>query len=406
MFMSKFAYITLFTPTSENRGGPSALGYSLIANRPADIEVEIFSFNINCIGNENIQQIEKELHAKIHLLSQPFWYRFVSNPRHKMTFIRIFLNKHLLAYLNISEEDGKYIAKCMPDYVWWYPSELFKVPRSLSQFKHVITGPDCASLTPLRRMQQPWLYKSKLKKWAYFKLLDAALRTERLYQSENSLFHVVGMEDAFLLEKINPKLSVFFLLHPHYQLIDNPQVKFLNCPIKILFAGKKLELNQDETNSFVKLLVNQSSELSPYYSFTFLGKGWDDETECLSNNGYQCNNVEWVDDYVDFIAQFDIQITLLTIGAGTKGKVLDALSSGLLVIGSNVSLENIAVRNYDSCINYKHLFDIIQVLKDIPHNKQRYQAIAQKGMKQVRIYHSPQRISKRFFHFVIQYFNR
>lgn len=401
--MHNFTFVTLFTPTPENYNGPSALCYYLIAKRPSNIRIEIFSFNINQVPNDMISRIENILRAKIRVIPLPFWFRLIKNPK-QITFFQFFLNLPLLHYLKLPNKIIEEIKECKPDCIWWYPSEFFYVPESLIQFKHIVTGPDCASLTPFRRLQQPWLYEGKFKKWVYFKILDSTLRMERNYQACNSLLHVVGMEDAFLLQKIQPNMQVFFLLHPHYQIIKNPQTKFQQNPIKVLFAGKKSSLNENETKSLIILLAKNTDKLSQNYSFTFLGKGWKEETEYLRRNGYRCNYLDWVDNYVESIAQFDIQISLLTIGAGTKGKVLDALSNGLLVIGSKVSLENIAVRNYDSCIVYKHLNEIIQILKRIPFDIQRYKTIAFKGMKQVRTYHSPERISKRFFDIVCRYF--
>ena len=113
--------------------------------------------------------------------------------------------------------------------------------------------------------------------------------------------------------------------------------------------------------------------------------------------GYDCKELKCVDNYIETIIQYDIQITLLSAGAGTKGKVLDALANGLLVIGSEIALENIAVRHNDSCLRYRHIDEIVTMLELIPFQWHRYEEIACKGMLQVRTYHSPQRISKRFF---------
>lgn len=107
-----------------------------------------------------------------------------------------------------------------------------------------------------------------------------------------------------------------------------------------------------------------------------------------------------MDNYIEAIIQYDIQITLLSSGAGTKGKVLDALANGLLVIGSAFALENIAVRHNNSCLRYRHIDEIVRELRTIPFQRNKYEKIARKGMEQVRIYHAPQRISKRFFDIV------
>ena len=62
--MHNFTFVTLFTPTPENYNGPSALCYYLIAKRPSNIRIEIFSFNINQVPNDMISRIENILRAR------------------------------------------------------------------------------------------------------------------------------------------------------------------------------------------------------------------------------------------------------------------------------------------------------------------------------------------------------
>lgn len=400
----KISFITLFTPTSENRMGPSALNYYLMRDREADIHISVFSFNINRILPDEISVIERELKVKIYLIPLPRWYRFITSPHHKMTFIRAFLCLPLFAYIRIGEKMGKRIKAERPDVVWWYPSELFNIPRSLVGYKHVVTGPDCASLTPFRILQVPSIYKKRWNFIGHFKLLVSSLRMERGYQTYNTLMHVVGMCDAYKLCEISPDLNVIFLLHPHYALSSKVTVDFNKRKLNLLLAGTRSQLNEDETVAFVEALCKQSKELIPYYNITFLGKGWEKEVSKLKLVGYDCNELKWVDNYIEAIAQYDIQVTLLSAGAGTKGKVLDALANGLLVIGSEIALENIAVRHNDSCLRYRHIDEIVTVLRAIPLQKNRYEEIARKGMAQVRTYHAPQRISKRFFDIVELFF--
>ncbi len=396
----KICFITLFTPTSENRMGPSALNYYLMRNRDMDVQISIFSFNVNRISSDEISKIERELNVKIYLMSLPQWYRLITSSYCKMTFVRVFLNRPLLAYIRIGEKMGKKIKAEKPDVLWWYPGELFRVPRSLTEYKHVVTGPDCASLTPFRILQIPSIYKKYFNLIGHFKILVSSLKMEKEYQTYNTLMHVVGMYDAFKLCEINPDLNVVFLLHPHYALSSKAKVDFNKKKLKLLLAGTRSSLNEDETVAFVDTLCQQYKEMIPYYSITFLGKGWEEEVDKLKRVGYECNELKWVDNYIEAIIQYDIQITLLASGAGTKGKVLDALANGLLVIGSAFALENIAVRHNNSCLRYRHIDEIVRELRTIPFQRNKYEKIARKGMEQVRIYHAPQRISKRFFDIV------
>ena len=68
-------------------------------------------------------------------------------------------------------------------------------------------------------------------------------------------------------------------------------------------------------------------------------------------------------------------LTPIAIGTGTKGKVLDALANGLLVVGTPYALENIAVENGVSCVEYHSTKELFSTLVDIPYNVQKYEQI-------------------------------
>jgi len=375
-----------------------------MCNRKPDITICIFTFNINKISPKEISTVEKELNVTMHILEQPLWYKFISSPRHKMTFLRVFLPMSLFSYIRVTKNICRKIIAEAPDIIWWYPSDIFCVPKLLMNYCHIVSGPDCLSLDPFRLLRVPSIYNNKLKYWGHCKLLSVALNMEKQYHTHKTLMHVVGIEDLHLMREINPQIKVFFLLHPHYCLAKNVSINFNKPKLHLLLAGKKYRVNERDTLAFVEVLCRHSSSLASNYCITFLGKGWDEEVNKLVNAGYECTALHWVDNYIETISQYDIQITLISSGSGTKGKVLDALANGLLVIGSDISLENIAVRHNDSCLRYKYVDEIVSMLKSIPHNPKRYEVIARKGMNQVRTYHSPQRISMRFFNIIEKFY--
>lgn len=400
----KICLITLFTPTSENRMGPSALIYFLIRDRRPDINISIFTFNINKRSIEEIKTIEKDLNVIIHVLPQPLWYRFITSPHHKMTFVRVFLKLPLFSYIRVTNKICKKIKAETPDLMWWYTSDIFRVPKPLRDYNHIVSGPDCLSFAQFRLLRVPSIYNSPIKFWGHCKLLSGVLRLERQYQTHKTLMHVVGMEDLHLLREINPHVNAMFLFHPHYYLASHVSIDFNKPKLRLLLAGKRHRVNEQDTLGFVKVLCSHSDKLFSKYSITFLGEGWDEEVKTLMKAGYDCVALHWVNNYIETISQYDIQISLISSGAGTKGKVLDAFANGLLVIGSDISLENIAVRHNDSCLRYRRVEDIAVMLSLIYRNPKRYEAIAYKGMNQVRIYHSPQRISKRFFALIEKFY--
>ena len=166
---------------------------------------------------------------------------------------------------------------------------------------------------------------------------------------------------------------------------------------------------QQEADLLVeRLVVNANLNLNPngnrnddflrsHYSITFLGKGWEKHVKELHKTGWEVNHIIFAPDYIEEICKHDIQITPITIGTGTKGKVLDALANGLLVIGTQYALENIAVEQGVSCIEYKNPQKIIDVLHEIPMNREKYEAMAQAGQKSVLKFHDRRLLSEEFF---------
>ena len=137
--------------------------------------------------------------------------------------------------------------------------------------------------------------------------------------------------------------------------------------------------------------------LKEHYSITFLGKGWEKHVETLRGAGYEVEHIRFAPDYIEEICKYDIQITPISIGTGTKGKVLDALANGLLVIGTKYAMENIAVKNGESCIEYDDAKEVIGILKDIPYDIQKYEKIAEEGRRCVLEYHNREKIARELF---------
>ena len=85
------------------------------------------------------------------------------------------------------------------------------------------------------------------------------------------------------------------------------------------------------------------------------------------------------------------------MGTGTKGKVLDGIANGLLVIGTFYALENISVNDGESCVLVKNGIDFIKCLTTIKDNIPSYEAMAKKGRSQVLSEHNTNSIVKQLF---------
>ena len=208
--------------------------------------------------------------------------------------------------------------------------------------------------------------------------------------------HFVGFEDFLFYEKMYGYENAHFLLHPHYTIKDK-QINFNNTTLKILIAGSYDYFMKEDVDRMLPNLIKNKNKILANFQITFLGKNWDLIKQTLDEKGFSCEYKTWVEDYAEELIKYDIQLSPISFGTGTKGKVLSALANGLLVIGSKFAFENICVRHDDSCIRYNKPEDIASVLLKIAKNKIFYGDVAEKGRVQVRKYHNPYRISRRFF---------
>jgi len=186
------------------------------------------------------------------------------------------------------------------------------------------------------------------------------------------------MEDYDCYKRVlGLKMPILYCIHT--TKIMKKQIDFSRKRLKVIMAGSNNFYMENGVNEMIRSLIKYKETLLETYDFTFLGKGWNKQKQLLDSKGFTCHFKEWVDDYIEELVNYDIQLSPVYFGTGAKGKVLDALANGLLVIGSTYAFENICVRNMDSCVWSKHHSDIAQILISISNNRQRYQQIAERG---------------------------
>ena len=153
---------------------------------------------------------------------------------------------------------------------------------------------------------------------------------------------------------------------------------------------------KEKADEMVKLLANKDNmgRLQCVYMLTFLGKGWEQHVEKLNALGYEVDHIKFTPDYIKEVCRHDIQLAPITVGTGTKGKVLDALANGLLVIGTPFALENIVVENAVSCVEYHSNEELLAVLRDIPDKVEVYEQMAEKGREAIFVEHGRRHISQ------------
>ena len=375
----KVTMISVMMPAAENIRGTSALPYHLLAGRDKNIEVILYSYNLNRLSKEQIDSVAKELNIKIYILPVPWWYVFLLR---FFSPFRILLNYPIVNYINLSSLQLDTIINDNPDAIWIYGEELSRVSRQLKDFRRVHTLPDCESLYYYRMLGKRFAIRNKIRFW----------RSAFMYP-----------KDVNFLKEVCPGIQAHFLRHPHYQVAKPAKVISFSTPkIKVLIAGQYNLYMQQDADAMINCLIKDKelSDLKEHYVYTFLGKGWEHHVNSLNNAGYEANHIKFAPNYIEEICKHDIQVTPICIGTGTKGKVLDAIANGLLVIGTWYALENIAVKHLESCIEYGEAKEFIKILRDIIVRRNYYENIALKGKKSILELHNQKLISEQLFRFM------
>lgn len=394
----KIALISNMTPAAENVRGTSALPFHLLVHRPKDVEVDVYSFDYNQLSPEKIKESEERLNVKINILPRPKKIDWVLN--HKVGLIcRLFMSYPIHNYVTLAEEQLAEIKSKEYDGIWIYGEEMSRVSKQFAEYKRCHLLPDCTSLFFYRMMSRRFVFKSlsyMLKNFIFYRKF---LKMESEFDmSKNIHYFLVGEADTESLRNINPGIQAHFLRHPHYDVESgNSNFNFdSNKKIKLLVAGRNDYYMQQDADLAVEALC-EYKELASDYSITFLGKGWESHVDKLDSVGYDVHHITFADDYIQEISKHDIQLTPISIGTGTKGKVLDALSNGLLVIGTWYAMENIAVRSGDSCVTYDSTSELVDWLRKLAADRTLITQIANKGREAVLTEHSRAKVSEEFF---------
>lgn len=391
------ALITLITPASENIRGTSALPYHLMIEREEQIDIIIYSFNANKLSSEKIAEVEKELKVTIKQIPLPKWYQWMI--KFHLLFIRIFLKYPFVNYIKLSQKYIKEINAQQPNLIWVMGEELSRIVKQFPDTKRIQIGPDTESLYYYRMMGRRFVIKKAFSYWKCALMYFRYARMEREFcTDDNFTYLAVGEEDIQHLRQLNPNVNAKFLRHPHYEVKETKKIKSFHQPkMKLLIAGQYNLYMKQDADLLNKKLKAKSKVLALRYTITFLGKGWEKHVETLRTAGYEVEHINFAPDYIEEICKHDIQITPISIGTGTKGKVLDALANGLLVIGTPYALENIAVKHGESCIEYKQPEEVIQWLTEISKNTSSFEKMAERGRENVLKYHDKKLIATKLF---------
>lgn len=388
----KIFLFTNFTPTKDNYNGPSAMMYHLFKNRPTDCQVLIFSTNWNHVPSALISDSCKALGTDIHILKDTIFNFF--HRRETLQELRIKLG--IDSYYNISnyrlsKQALKEIETFNPDFVWVYGEAHTSVIKQLSKYRLLVAGFDCFALHYNRLMRDLYCFEKSNRFRKILQDYKIALVREIALKDIPCKYYDVGIEDRNMFEIVTGRSDAAFYPHPHYDVLQK-EICFTNEKLSILISGKLDQYTWSDSYRLVDALCKSARSLANKFRITFLGKGWVELQKKLEASGFDVKYKRWVEIYADEVVKHEIQLFPISVGSGTKGKVLDALSMGLLCIGSKIAMENIYVKHRHSCYVYKQVSEIVPILLEVYSDRKRATQIAINGQEQVLKWHSPQRI--------------
>jgi len=408
----KVLLISAFPPSKHNLGVPSALPYYLTKYPPPNFQIDLIYYE----GFEKMEYLFKEdlnnIFKKVTKISKTPGYIYY--PLRLIQKLNIFKNlsgtslKHIPGVKQLKE-----IEALNYDLIWIYPHTLYSWNRKFKQCRVVVTGPDCSSLhyelmSKIYSKGSIEFQGPMLENYHVRNLLDLknnAYQVDKRWSNSTALIHVVGEDDRKMYEKLGAGNHCFYCRHPYFDYSDViNDISNINGKLTVLITGVNHSIYIGNYLDRIIQLIVINQHLSKYYKFSFLGNGFENNQEKLSAAGYETSLCTWTNKYNDFISKANVQLFPIVLGTGTKGKVLSALVSGLLCIGTKYAFENIHINNQTDCILIDNDMDVIFALERIINEKNDYSAMAKRGAQNVLFEHSPQETAKDFWEHLIKYY--
>ncbi|MBF2067328.1 MAG: glycosyltransferase [Calothrix sp. C42_A2020_038] len=393
----KVAVISAFPPTKDNIGAPTALPYQILNNILANLDIDLYYFP----ASDKYKEIVSKDISRLPLRS----VCELQSPKNKFIqkYIRWKNRKEDLppgvALFPPIREAIKKINLSKPDAVWLYPHWLTNWVKYINCQNILVSGMDSAVLHNERVIKfGNWHTFEEIS--PEFKLLRQNTNLEKKLGTLPVKVHMVGLEDVRKYASVSRQPhQAFYIPHPHYDYVPIQSKLTDNLDkITILFSGGGNTVYVgDHLVRIINSLIEQAKSLSPHFKFLFIGSGYESFQLDLKNVGYTVEYVKWVDNYSEAISRALIQIFPIAVGTGTKGKVLQALATGILGIGSEFAFENINIKPGEDYILYTRPEDVASNLLNVKNNLLVYERMANSAAVKVRTNHSPEYTSRLFW---------
>ena len=371
--------VSIFMPSPENRKGPTQPVFDLARCASKEIEIDLLVY-----GDPGI-----ETPKETRLIFKNIQVRA---PK-KLPGLSYFFSIRLPRRVYPLQEAIDYAAY---DLIWLYQEWLYPEYRKCHP-KILVTGMDSSVMLYSRALFRNPLYRP-------FSMMSKIIRSWVLESGMDSKhrFHAMGHPDLACFRKLNRHCEAFYGAHP-----------LPPCKVKAnLGKARGRHLTVAVTGGFSKFYHGSLThriidcfarkERLDGIRWVFLGKGWSFAVNGLQKIGYEAVEEIWVDNYQDFMDAVDIHLVPLQVGAGTKGKVLHSIGSGIVTIGSPYAFENI-LDDPDSLLVFDSPQDIHSIFSQALSNMDPFQKATKELMVRTRKDFDPAAVGADFWAQIDQY---
>lgn len=340
----KILLVSIFMPSPENRRGPSQLIFDLSRYAPCNVEIDLLVYGDESCTTPNETH---ELFNEIRIIKPE-----------KLSSIRYSVSARLPRRIYSPPGDIEYHSY---DLIWLYQEWLYYEYKKIHS-NVLVTGMDCSVMLYSRSLLKNPLYRSLS---MFFKVLRS-LHLENCI-GQGHCFHTVGEFDLSFFKRINKRASAFYSPHPLPSYRVNKKSTFNEREVvTIALTGGFSKFYHGNLIHQILRVFEKRKKLDKLRWF-FLGKGWEFAANRLRLVGYEVEHETWVEDYQSFMDEVDIHLVPIQVGAGTKGKVLHSVASGIVTLGSGYAYENI-LDSQDSPLVFRNAIEvhsrILQFIED------------------------------------------
>ncbi|MBC7947016.1 MAG: hypothetical protein H7Y42_03985 [Chitinophagaceae bacterium] len=221
-----------------------------------------------------------------------------------------------------------------------------------------------------------------------------ARELEKGYGRIEATYLFVGEKDKEAFQSYSKQGNCYFIPHHLYSYAkEEKNWSTSSQSLNVIFAGGGNTIyTGNEADNIAQKIAGYAGLDKRSLHFYFLGHGYELAISSLKNAGYAVTHQTWVSDYDEHMKHMHIQIFPIIMGTGTKAKVLAAMSSGLLCIGTWYSFENIQAEDKEHYLQYNKSEEVPQLLESIDSARAKFKEMSERGRSQVLEMHMTEKV--------------